>query len=140
MSSTFSNTLLTVRIKNSVGTTVKLGSLIVGSVTKLGTLEANPTVGIIDYSRKDTDAFGNFTFVQRNFSKRLSAQVFIDNSQLNGVQRFLNEIRATPSVWIGSEDPSFEESLVIYGFYRDFNIAIPYPQTSLCQLEIEGLT
>jgi len=31
-------------------------------------------------------------------------------------------------------------SMIVYGFYKSFEITIPYPTASSCSLEIEGLT
>lgn len=140
INSVFAETIITVRLKTSIGVETSIGSFIAGPVTLLGQLQLSPNVGIVDYSKKETDDFGNFSFVRRAFSKRMSAQVFINNTLLNGIQRFLTDLRAVPAVWIGSSDPTFEEALIVYGFYRDFNINIAYPQVSLCDLEIEGLT
>lgn len=140
LGASFLNVLVTIRLKTSVGEPVGLGTLIAGPLTTLGQLQTSPTVGIIDYSKKETDEFGNFTFVQRAFSKRLSAEIFLDNTLLNGVQRYLTNLRATPALWIGSTDPQYEEALIVYGFYKDFSTTIAYPQVSLCSLEIEGLT
>ena len=125
----------------SGGGAVAIGELIVGSVYSLGdeSLEQGATVGIIDYSRKDTDVdTGVTTFTRRAFSKRMSGQFLVDNVDMNGVQRILADIRAVPSVFIGSEDTTYAP-LVVYGFYRDFSIDIAYPTKSLCRVEVEGL-
>ena len=123
------------------GGNVAIGELIVGTVYELGTadLEQGATVGIIDYSRKDTDPdTGATTFVRRAFSKRMSGQFLLNNSQINEVQRILADIRAVPSVFIGSEVEDYSP-LIVYGFYRDFSIDIAYPTKSFCRLEVEGL-
>lgn len=125
----------------SGGGAVAIGELIVGSVYSLGdeSLEQGATVGIIDYSRKDTDVdTGVTTFTRRAFSKRMSGQFLVDNVDMNGVQRILADIRAVPSVFIGSEDTTYAP-LVVYGFYRDFSIDIAYPTKSWCRVEVEGL-
>jgi len=125
----------------SGASTVSIGELMVGTVYSLGEydLEQGATIGIIDYSRKDTDPdTGKTTFVQRAYSKRMSGQFLIGNGSLNGVQRILSDIRAVPSVFIGSEGEDYSP-LVVYGFYRDFSIDIAYPTQSFCRLEVEGL-
>lgn len=125
----------------SGGGAVAIGELIVGIVYSLGdeSLEQGATVGIIDYSRKDTDVdTGVTTFTRRAFSKRMSGQFLVDNVDMNGVQRILADIRAVPSVFIGSEDTTYAP-LVVYGFYRDFSIDIAYPTKSWCRVEVEGL-
>lgn len=118
---------------------LRVGSVIFGKTVELGLTQYGARSGIIDYSRKETDEFGTTTFVRRNFSKRLSAGVMVKNSNLNRVQRLLYDIRSTPTLWISTDYPSYEEAGVVYGFYRDFDMAISYPTMSLCNLEIEGL-
>lgn len=120
--------------------TVTVAEIVFGLTENLGGTQYGATAGIIDYSVKKTDEFGNISFVRRNYSKRLSAQLFTSNVMLNRVQRFLTSVRALPCVWIGSDDPQLEETLIVYGFYKDFSIDIAYPSHSLCSLEIEGLT
>jgi hypothetical protein len=121
---------------------VSIGELLVGTVYELGEqgMEQGASVGIIDYSRKDTDNdTGKTTFVRRAYSKRMSGQFLLNNGQLNAVQRVLAEIRAVPSVFIGSEAEDYSP-LIVYGFYRDFSIDIAYPTKSFCRIEVEGLT
>ena len=131
-----------IELSNAVGNTdpVNIGYAIMGNIEVIGTTQYGAGIGIIDYSRKETDEFGNTTFVVRNFSKRLNATVLVDTSSLNRVNNLLYSIRANPVVWIGSNDPAYDESLVVFGFYRDFNTEIAYPLYSTCSLEIEGLT
>jgi len=118
--------------------TVAIGQLSFGTFYELGDAEYGATAGITDYSRKDTDEFGATTFVERAFSKRMTARLMLDAMQMNKVQRVLSDIRAKPAVWIGAEGEAYQP-LVVYGFYRDFTIDVAYPTKSYCSLEIEGL-
>lgn len=136
----YSNAFISIEIEGAPGDIISLALAVFGLIEDLGGTQYGASAGIIDYSIKNTDEFGTVTFVQRNFSKRLSAQLFVSNVALNRVQRFLYSIRAVPSVWIGADDPQLEEALVVYGFYKDFSTDISYPSHSLCSLEIEGLT
>jgi len=125
----------------SSGSAVAIGELLVGTVYALGemALEHGATIGIIDYSRKDTDVdTGLTTFVQRAYSKRMSGQFLLENGSISGVQKILSSVRAVPSVYIGSEDTDYS-ALIVYGFYRDFSIDIAYPTHSFCRIEVEGL-
>lgn len=122
----------------SGGGTVAIGQLSFGTFYELGDAEYGATAGITDYSRKDTDEFGATTFVERAFSKRMTARLMLDAMQMNKVQRVLSDIRAKPAVWIGAEGEAYQP-LVVYGFYRDFTIDVAYPTKSYCSLEIEGL-
>jgi hypothetical protein len=135
------NGRITMTLTAASGAPVAVGEMVWGTVYVLGPYgtEQGATVGIIDYSRKDTDPdTGRTTFTRRAFSKRMSGNFLVDNTQINSVQRVLADIRAVPSVYIGSEE-SIYAPLVIYGFYRDFSIDIAYPTRSSCRLEVEGL-
>lgn len=129
--------IITIRVTGSG--TVSAGSVITGQIKEIGQTQYGVNTGIIDYSRKETDEFGNTTLVVRNYSKRMNAKVFLTNANLNRVQRLLYSIRATPVLWIGSTDSTFEEPLVVMGYYKDFDTEIAYPAHSLCNLSIEGL-
>lgn len=129
--------VITIRVTGSG--TVSAGSIVTGQIKEIGQTQYGVNTGIIDYSRKETDEFGNTSLVVRNYSKRMNAQVFLTNANLNRVQRLLYSIRATPVLWIGSTDSAFEEPLVVLGYYKDFDTEIAYPAHSLCNLQIEGL-
>lgn len=134
------NAHITIELVNSTGLEVSVAQVVAGDLASLGQTQMGASAGITDYSIKDTDEFGNTTFVKRAFSKRLNCQFFLDNSQLNRVHSYLTSIRATPAVWVASDNPQFEEALIVYGFFREFSLDIAYPNNSLYSLEIEGLT
>jgi len=119
--------------------TVKCGVCLVGTAYTLGDAEYGATAGITDYSRKDTSAFGDTTFVRRAYSKRMSVKLMLPNAQLNKVHSVLADVRAMPCAWIGTDTSGFEP-LNVFGFYRDFSIDVAYATASYCSLEIEGLT
>jgi hypothetical protein len=136
---TFSSAIADPHILISIdyaGGTAKLGEIVVGLKESLGTTRYTPSVSITDYSIKEVDAFGNYTILERAYSKRLSCETFLPNTSLDAIYNVLAEHRALPAVWVGSEDYA---SMIVYGFYKDFEITIPYPKFSLCTLEIEGL-
>ena len=119
-------------------TSVQVGTVVFGNAYQIGQTQYGVTTGIRDYSTKNVNTFGITTFTQRAFSKRMEANVYINNSDLRFVQKLLQDLRATPTVWIGSDAEGYDV-LSVYGYYRDFNIEIPYPNNSFCRLEIEGL-
>jgi hypothetical protein len=133
----YASSHVTITLTKVGGTSVGVASF--GRIKTLGLTQYGARAGIMDFSRKETDQYGNTTFVERAYSKRLSAQVEIENSQLNRTQRLLYDVRATPVVWIGSEIPTYDEALIVFGFYRDFSTDVAYYSSALCNLEIEGL-
>jgi hypothetical protein len=118
--------------------TIKCGSLIAGQSYELGDSQFGASIGIIDYSKKTTSLSGSTTFSRGKSSKRMSLQIIVKNFNLDNVFRTLDDLRATPSVWIGTTAAGYQ-ALTIFGFYRDFSIEIAYPTESFCSLEIEGL-
>ena len=133
--STYSTPHLLIKIVYAAGT-AKVGEIVVGLKESLGTLQYTPSVSIIDYSVKEVDNFGNYIIAERAYSKRLSCETIIENTILDATYATLATYRATAVVWVGSADYA---SMIVYGFYKDFSITIPYPKYSVCTLEIEGL-
>ncbi len=115
----------------------KVGVVATGIVYELGKTQTGMSVSIVDYSKKDTDAYGNTVLVRRKFSKRVRATFFLYSSKVDVVSNLLTQYRATPVVWIGAD--AKYSALVIYGFYRDWDIGIPNNIGSTCSIEIEGL-
>jgi hypothetical protein len=109
-----------------------------GKTYELGLTQMGGSFGNNDYSAKITDEFGTTTFVRRATSKRMSANVFVDNGRLAFLQKILTDLSSDPSVWIGSSEDGYSP-LIVYGFYRSYNCVISYPTFSLCSIDIEGL-
>jgi hypothetical protein len=130
----------TIRITLTGTGTVAIGQTVFGPRVDLGSLSLGASSGIIDYSRKVTDEFGDTEFVKRAFADEFSGQLLVGNGQLNSLKRTLRDLRATPALWVGIDDDEYRELLVVYGWYRSHRIAINYPNHSLIDLEIEGLT
>ncbi|MCE3605817.1 hypothetical protein LXA47_19730 [Massilia sp. P8910] len=128
---------LTVTITST--TPVSVGVLQVGRVLNIGRTVSGATVGIIDYSSKGRDRFGNFDVVEGAFSKRNNLQIVTDASEFNKLFRSLAALRAVPCIYIGADQIGFEP-FITYGFYKDFSMVVAYPQHHLCNLEIEGLS
>lgn len=128
---------LTVSITATAGD-VKCGVCKVGEVIDIGATEYGAGAGILDFSRKERDSFGRYSVVERSFSRRASLKVLTEKADFNRIFRTLAGLRATPCIWIGIDGPGYEP-LMIYGFYRDFSIDVPYPTFHYCSLDIEGL-
>ncbi len=120
----------------TTGSSVAIGTLMVGKLVGLGTTEASPTAGITDYSRKDVDDFGAVTIVERAWSKRMTAKALIRTDAVDVVANRIATVRAQPSLWIGQTGL---DSLIVYGFFKDFSIEVD-ANVSKLSLTIEGLS
>lgn len=132
----YSSASVSIIITNTGGT-AKVGEIVLGRQSDIGETEYGPSIGIIDYSKKEADTFGNYIVLERAYSKRISCQLSLLNGKVDEMVRQLELYRATPLVWAAAEEFS---SLIVYGFYKSFDVVIPGPTVSNCSLEIEGLT
>lgn len=116
----------------------KCGTLILGkSIVISDGIHHGASVGIQDYSRKEKDQFGEYNFVRRAYAKRANFTMWIPNGSVDATQTLLADLSGTPTLYIG--DDNFT-STAILGFYKDFDITIAYADTSVCTLQLEGLT
>jgi hypothetical protein len=131
------NSGTSVRARITGSGTVECGTMVLGKLRDLGSTALGTKGGIIDYSRKVTDDFGNTSLVERAFAKRITFDVMAQNGDVDAIFDVLAQYRATPVVWIGSTDYGMT---CVYGWARDWGITIAYPLQSLISLEVEGLT
>ena len=115
---------------------VSIGTLLIGNLVGLGITEASPTATIADFSRKDTDEFGEVSVVERAWAKRMGVRALIDTDALDVVVGRIATVRAVPSLWIADEGL---EAVTIYGFFKDFSVEVS-EGVSLLSLSIEGLS
>lgn len=113
-----------------------VGELVVGRMIELGTVGYGTEVGVVDFSRKDRDTFGNAVLIQRAFASLATYAAKIMTSRVGFVRRVLSERRATPTVFIGSES---HPETIVFGYYRDLTITLAGPGSSDCSIEVEGL-
>lgn len=115
------------------------GLLAVGKGYYLGETQFEPKVGLLDYSKIQTDKFGRTYLSQGAFAKSVELDVEIANASLDKVRRKLTAVRGQAVIWDANNDGCGYESLIVYGFFRQFELTIPGCQTSICTLDIEGL-
>jgi len=135
------NGQLRVVINNSAANT-KCGMLCIGREVFLGLTQYDVSTSITDYSRKKVDEWGNIYLKKGNYAKKVECDFWLDSGQVDFVRKKLADVRATPTIFNVNndalQDNSFS-SLIVYGFYKDFNIIIPGHSYSKCSLEIEGI-
>lgn len=132
----YPNASITVSITGN--TSLAAGVILFGQANQFSLgMKYGARLGIQDYSRKETNDFGDTIFVERAFAKRASYEIFIDHAEVDQLQSYLSSIRAKPVLWIGT---NHFESTTIFGFYKNFDILLSYTDHAECSLEIEGLT
>ena len=119
------------------GTTTHCGAALYGNTVEIGTVEYGATAGIDDFSVIERDGFGVTTVVERGYLKHASYSVNVETAQLRRVFSTLTALRATPSVWIASDDVNLSP-LNAYGL-PTFNLNVQYCSYSNVTIEIKGI-
>jgi len=114
----------------------KIGALVMGQFADLGLSQHGASLSIVDYSTKTTDAQGRVTITDGPYADKMEVDVVLDTSQIGQANATLSSLRTTPAVWIAEDN---NDDLVIYGYYREFDIILSNPTISRLSLEIEGL-
>lgn len=120
----------------TANTTAKIGALVMGQFADLGLSQHGASISIIDYSTKTTDSLGRVTITDGPYADKMEVDVVLDTSQIGAANTTLSSLRTTPAVWIAEDN---NDDLVIYGYYREFDIILSNPTISRLSLEIEGL-
>jgi hypothetical protein len=130
----YSNTSISVTINS--GADAKVGALVIGQFADLGLSQHGASISIIDYSTKTTDSQGRVTITDGPYADKMDVDVVLDTSQIGQANTTLSSLRTTPAVWVAEDN---NDDLVIYGYYREFDIILSNPTISRLSLEIEGL-
>lgn len=118
---------------------VSVGTLIFGRTFELGTTEYGTNIQLLDFSRKETDAFGNFTVIPRRSSKLVDFEGYVETDRVSYLFRKIDTLRATPCVWFATGTDPYTDPTVVFGYYRDSRINIANASTSDVTIQIEGL-
>lgn len=119
--------------------TAAIGELVLGTLLEVGCAKYDASVGTTSFSKKERDTFGNWVIVKRSNSKRASWNFTFPTASLAMLNRIFADLDAVPVVWIGSPHPDYEGTIV-YGFYRDYDLAYTDPRISSGSVTIEGIT
>lgn len=114
----------------------QVGLIVAGRPQTIGDTDYGTSVGMVDYSLKTVNSFGDFTVVERAFSKRAEYDITLDTNRVSVVRKRLIQLRTTPCLYIGNKD---YESTIIFGYFKDFDIVLEDFYTSSCTLTVEGL-
>lgn len=136
----FSGTTVVITVAGVTGSdNVTLGQLVVGTSYELGVTLTGTTIGIIDYSTKERDQYGNAVIVERAFADTVEFQFMLPTDRARRVKSLLSGLRATPALYYVSAD-LVPYGAQVYGFFQGFDIPLSNDGTCFANLTIEGLT
>lgn len=120
----------------NTGGTAECGVCIIGAAVSIAPVLAGAKVGTVDYSKKTTDEWGNTSVVARAFASRATFSLMLPKNRVDPVKKFMASIRAMPCLFVGSDA---YESTTVYGFPKEFELNIDYPNYANYTLEVEGM-
>ena len=116
----------------------KVGALMVGNFVELGEVGYGVSSSIDDYSVVNTDEWGVTSLVERDYTKRVNYPITVENWAMRRAFSTLASLRATPSVFIGSEDYRYTP-FTVFGRVARFDAALSFATYSIVNVEVQGL-
>lgn len=115
--------------------TAAVGVIVIGRQQVLPiTVQYGVEIRAIDYSRKETDEFGDVVFIKRNNSRLITLPCIIPTGQIDMILDILADKGLT--LWIADQEIS---QLIVYGWYQDLSVLVSYPKISDCNIELQRL-
>lgn len=122
--------------------TVELSRLGLGQHIDLGKVEqTNPIVDADNYSEVTWDAFGQATLEPIPTVPTTQQKIFFPSYRLNSVRQFRELANARPVFWSGLDDieHDYQESLQLFGVYRNYQIDLSDPNFPVLNLSLKGI-
>jgi hypothetical protein len=133
------NTTTTVTFTPLTDQDVKVGHVQVGRAKSIGKSQYGLNAQIKSWGRKDENDFGEVYLKKGKTAKKLNLDLFIERGSFDDVFQALEALDSTPIGFDMNNDATDYTTLVIYGFYLDFQIVIPNVAYNECNLEIQEL-
>ncbi len=113
--------------------------MVVGMSTEIGAVQYGANLSVVDYSVKETDAFGTTSLTKRSNVKKLKVTARFDLAQLANVVDTLAAVQAEPIVVIADSAEEYDP-LNLFGWCSDFSVDLALPRINYASLEFTGLT
>jgi len=133
------NTTTTVTFTPLTNRDVKVGHMQVGRSKFIGNSQYGLNARIKSWSRKDENSFGEVYLKQGKRAKKLEIDLFLDKGTFDDVFQTLEALDSIPVGFDMNNDSTDYTTLVIYGFYIDFQNIIPNSAYEECNLQIQEL-
>ena len=124
---------------NIASASPQVGALMVGNFIELGDAGYGVSSTIDDYSVVTTDEWGVSRLVERDYTKRVNYPLTVENWAMRRAFSTLSSLRATPAVFIGSDDYRYTP-FTVFGRVARFNVALSFATYSIVNVEIQGLS
>lgn len=126
---------LTIKSRDSL---VKCSHFAIGKSKNLGCTQWGATVSRRSNITKERSKDGHIYLSQGISWKRMSVPVRVPTNNIDVIENRLGEIDGIPTLFIGDDREDNLKSMLVFGFFREFDISIGIARGSYT-LEIEGV-
>lgn len=116
--------------------TVKIGNFVGGYGYEMAAINYSSNVRQKDYSIKQQLPTGEYYFAEGATSTVAEFLFTLPNEKFDLLQRLIQQLRATPALYVGSE---LYESTNLYGIILDAPSVLTYSAHSECRMQVESL-
>ena len=117
------------------GSDTKCGLVAIGRSADFGATLYGAKVGMLDFSKKETNTNGESYFVEGNYKPTNSLTIDLPSNRTDYIVQQLQELRAKPVIWKGSD----YGSTIIFGIYNDWSVVISTPTITRISINLESL-
>ena len=115
--------------------TAKVGVIVIGQQRELPVIvQYGASIRAIDFSRKETDDFGDVTFIKRGNSRYVELPCLIPTDMVDTIINTLADQGLC--LWICDRKT---QNLTVFGWYQDLSTVVNYPKISDCNIELQRL-
>lgn len=118
---------------------VSCGGLVLGSSVYLGETLIEPVDDADNFSRINTNEYGDTELVPRRTAPRVSMRAVCTKADLIRGRQVRKDLAAAPALWLGLDDPSdgYFESVQVLGVYTAFSYNLDQHTHATLNLEVK---
>ena len=120
------------------GNDIKFGNFLTGTEIVLGVADFGTSLGLLDFSRKEVDTFGNTVVTPGRNSKLVNFNATVKFEDVGFVFNTLSDLTNIPSVWVGTK--TVDDPTLSFGYFRNVRQNITFPTITDLTITVESLT
>lgn len=121
----------------TAGAVAQVGEIILGRAVRIGDVRTGTSLGIVDYSLKERDAWGRLVVIQRPVTSTVSFAVRIDSHAAAWVHKTMKSVASKVCVFF-EDDGADDFGTTIVGILRYYDLTLLAARSNLT-LEVESL-
>ena len=121
------------------GSSVGVGAIVTGAVTKLGTTLHGTSIREIDLNTYADDGFGNTTVTKRPSAKLVDFKISLDKSEFPRARSIMQSLSGKGAVF-ASDSRIVDDFAMVYGTRRDYELTATEPTINEVPIQIRGFT